>query len=151
MEESNNNEIILKNELENNEDYLVNNLEEDKIEILIKDNFEETKNIDKRNKDDNYEEKQYLKYYEEDKEEKKNLANILNKISNKLTIDDNENKTIDGIFQEDSKDEKCNFNSLFTIKKEKSISSLYFSFYFLLPLLIIINFIGIFQSISTLN
>ena len=74
MVESDNNNIVvsdLKNEFENFEDYLINKQEGDKNEILIKDKFEESKKTDNKNEDDLNEERQLLKYYEEDKEEKK--------------------------------------------------------------------------------
>ena len=154
MEESDNNNIVvldLKNEFENFENNLINKKEGDKNELLIEDNFEENKEIDNKNEDILNEERQLLKNYEEDKEEKKNLVNILNKISNKLTTEGNENKTFDEIYNEISNEEKFNINSLVTIKKEKSAFSLFFYFYFLLPFLIIINLSGIFQSITKLN
>ena len=133
MVESDNNNIVvsdLKNEFENFEDYLINKQEGDKNEILIKDKFEESKKTDNKNEDDLNEERQLLKYYEEDKEEKKNLVNILNKISNKLTTDGNENKTIDEIYNENSNEDNFNINSLLTIKKEKSAFCFIFLFLF---------------------
>ena len=154
MKESDNNNIValdLKNEFENFGNNLINKQEGDKSELLIKDNFEESKKIDNKNEGDLNEERQLLKYNEEDKEEKKNLVNILNKISNKLTTDGNENKTIDEIYNENSNEDKFNINSLMVIKKEKSAFCLFFYFYFTLPFLIIINLSGIFQSIITMN
>ena len=154
MKESDNNNIIvldLKNEFENCANNLINNQEGDKKEILIKDKFEESKKIDIKNEDDLNEERQSLKYYEEDKEEKNNLVNILNKISNKLKADGNENKTIDEIYKENSNEGEFNINSLLEIKKERSAFCLYFYFYFIFPFLIIINLTGIFQSITILN
>ena len=79
------------------------------------------------------------------------IYDILNKISNKLTTDENENKTIDEIYYENSNENKFDLNSFFTIKKEASTFCLFFYFYFILPFLIIINLSGIFQSITTMN
>ena len=154
MVDNDNNNIVvldLKNEFGNFENNLINKQEGDKNEILIKDKFEESKKTDNKNEDNLNEERQLLKYYEEDKEEKKNLVKILNKISNKLTTDGNENKTIDEIYNENSNEDKFNINSLLIIKKEKSAFYLFFYFYFILPFLIIINLSGIFQSITTMN
>ena len=74
MEESDNNNIVvleLKNKFENCENNLINKQEGDKNELLIKDNFEENKEIDNKNEDALNEERQLLKHYEEGKEEKK--------------------------------------------------------------------------------
>ena len=83
---------------------------------------------------------------EEDKKEKEKVVDILNSLSENLTKD--ENKTINDVYEE-----YININDITKkkIKEKTNICLVYFMFYFLLPIFVIINLIGIFEILSIMR
>ena len=120
-----------------------------KIELNNKNKEDEQKEVKSSEDDDSDKEENVpLIITEEDKKEKQNLVDIFNLLNKKLTEKENENKRIDFVYGEYFHNDDVTKRK---IKKNINYTFLYIMFYFISPLFVMINLIGIFQIISVMN